>query len=198
MNSCADLSGSEPSRSLDAFSLSREVQVKPFDGFDEFVRAGTARLSRTAFLLTGDHHLAQDLLQVALTRVASRWPRLRDGVPEAYARRVMVNEFTSWRRRRRYHEKPSDNLQDAPAGADIATVAVRRLVLHRALARLGPRQRAVLVLRFYEDLSEVETAELLGCSVGTVKSQTHNALARLRALAPELAELVTDTDEVLT
>src|SRR5262249_36298622 len=152
-----------------------------------FVRARTAALSRTAYLLTGDHHLAQDLLQIALTRVAARWPQLRAGLPDAYARRIMVNEMTSWRRPRRYHEKPTDTRDDPPSGADLATIAVRRLVLHRALARLAPRQRAVLVLRFYEDLSEAETADLLGCSPGTVKSQTHNALARLRVVAPELA-----------
>jgi RNA polymerase sigma-70 factor (sigma-E family) len=146
------------------------VLVTPFEGFDEFVRTRTGPLSRTAYLLTGDHHLAQDLVQVALTRLASRWPQLRDGVPEAYARRIMVNEFTSWRRRRRYHEKPTDKVNDA-AGPDLATVAVRRLVLHRALARLAPRQRAVLVLRFYEDLSEADTAQMLGCSVGTVNGR---------------------------
>ena len=110
----------------------------------------------------------------------------------------MINEITSWRRRRHYHERPSDRLDDPRPGADLATAAVRRLVLRRALARIAPRQRAVLVLRFYEDLSEAETAELLGCSVGTVKSQTHNALVRLRAVAPELAEFVTETTEVLT
>jgi RNA polymerase sigma-70 factor (sigma-E family) len=176
--------------------------VDPDLGFDEFVVARTAALSRVAFLLTGDHHLAQDLLQVALSRVASRWPEVRHGRPEAYVRRIMVNELTSWRRRRRYHEQPTEPRDDAPSPADVATGVVRRLVVGRALAQLTPRQRAVLVLRYFEDLSEMETAEILGCSVGTVKSQTHYAIARLRAVAPELAELVrepesTQSDEVL-
>jgi RNA polymerase sigma-70 factor (sigma-E family) len=172
--------------------------LSPYDGFDEFVAARGARLSRVAYLLTGDHHLAQDLLQVALFRVAERWRQLRDGTPEAYARRILVNEITSWRRRRHYHERPVDTVADNPTPGDLSTAVVRRVVLGRALAQLAPRQRAVLVLRFYEDLTEVAAAEALGCSVGTVKSQTHQALARLRAVAPELADLMREPSEVLT
>ena len=176
--------------------------MDPYLGFDEFVLARTAALSRVAYLLTGDHHLAQDLLQVALSKLASRWPEVRHGQPEAYVRRILVNELISWRRRRRYHEHPTEPRDDSASPADLATGVVRRLVVGRALAQLTPRQRAVLVLRYFEDLSEVETAEILGCSLGTVKSQTHHAIARLRALAPELAELVREpsseqTDEVL-
>jgi RNA polymerase sigma-70 factor (sigma-E family) len=170
--------------------------VDPYSGFEEFVRARTAALSRTAYLLTGDHQLAEDLLQVALTRVASRWAQLRGGTPDAYTRRVMVNEITSWRRRRRYHERPSDRVPDGESTADPAAATVRRVVVGQALAQLAPRQRAILVLRFYEDLSEADTAATLGCSVGTVKSGTHAALARLRTSSPELADLLHESNEV--
>jgi len=171
--------------------------VDPYAGFEEFVVARSAALSRTAYLLTGDHQLAEDLLQVALTRVAVRWPRLRAEAPVAYARRIMINEVTTWRRRRRYHERPSDALPEDRPAPDPSTAAVRRIVVGQALARLTPRQRAMLVLRFYEDLSEADTAALLGCSVGTVKSGTHAALARLRDAAPELADLLYEPTEVM-
>jgi RNA polymerase sigma-70 factor (sigma-E family) len=164
--------------------------VDPYQGFDEFVTAHTAALSRVAYLLTGDHHLAEDLLQVALSQVASRWPQIRDGNPEAYVRRCLVNELISWRRRRRYHERPVESFVEDVEPGDLASSVVRRIVVGRALAALTPRQRAVLVLRFFEDLSEAETAAIMGCSIGTVKSQTHYALTRLRAAAPELSELL--------
>jgi RNA polymerase sigma-70 factor (sigma-E family) len=164
--------------------------VDPYEGFEEFVTARTPALSRVAYLLTGDHHLAQDLLQVALTRVAARWPDLRLEHPEAYVRRCLVNEFTSWRRRRRYYERPTESLPDARTREDLEGAAIRRVVVGHALARLTPRQRAVLVLRYFEDLSEAETAEAMGIAIGTVKSQTNYAVGRLRVVAPELADLL--------
>jgi len=159
--------------------------VDRYQGFREFVTARGTALSRTAYLLTGDHQLAQDLLQQALARTAVHWPRvLAGGNPEGYVRRVMVNERTSWWRRRRYTEVPGD--PPSPAVEDQADSAVRRIAIARALRALPPRQRAVLVLRFFEDLTEAQAADALGCSVGTVKSQTHDAIARLRRLAPQL------------
>ncbi|MFF4197466.1 SigE family RNA polymerase sigma factor [Nonomuraea sp. NPDC001831] len=154
-----------------------------YEGFHEFVRARQQSLMRTAYLLTGDPHLAEDLLQTVLTRVASHWGKLaKDGNPEAYARRALVNQTISWRRRRR-PELPAAELPETGGHAhDEATV--RRLTLLKALARLTPKQRAVIVLRFYEDRTEHETARLMGVSLGTVKSQTHYALSRLRALTP--------------
>jgi RNA polymerase sigma factor (sigma-70 family) len=137
-------------------------------------------------------------LQVALARVAVRWTRLRDGAPEAYLRRTMINELTSWRRRRRYHEHPAAQLPDGADAGDLASVVVRRVAVGRALVQLTPAQRAVLVLRFYEDLSEAETAAILGCAIGTVKSRSHAALARLRQVAPELIEFIERPREVLT
>jgi RNA polymerase sigma-70 factor (sigma-E family) len=172
--------------------------VDQYRGFEEFVVARTAALSRTAYLLAGDHQLAEDLLQVALARLATRWAGVRDGAPEAYVRRVMVNELTSWWRRRRYHERPSPALPEHEAPDDLASAVVRRIVVGRALACLPAEQRAVLVLRFYEDLSEAETASIMGCALGTVKSRTYAALARLRIVAPELIEFSENPREVLT
>ncbi|NHC15451.1 SigE family RNA polymerase sigma factor [Motilibacter deserti] len=150
--------------------------------FEEFVAARGPTLARSAYLLTGDRHLAEDLLQSALARALPRWSRIED--PEAYLRRVLFTEHVSWwRRRRRLTEVPLDD-HDAPARGDGADEDVpRRLAVEAALRSLTPKQRAVLVLRFYEDLSEAEAATVLGVSVGTVKSQTHVALKRLRALA---------------
>ncbi|WP_296602434.1 SigE family RNA polymerase sigma factor [Nocardioides sp.] len=146
-------------------------------------------LLRTAVLLTGDRHRAEDLVQEALTQVALRWRRLRDAHPEAYARQVIVRGNISWWRKHR-REVVLDVYDDAGAVVSDTTGAERRIVLDRALAALTPRQRATVVLRYYEDLSERETAEALGVSVGTVKSQTHLALRRLREASPELAELI--------
>ena len=158
---------------------------------EEFVRTRTPALLRSAFLLTGNQHAAEDLVQAALERTAVHWRRLdrRDNA-DAYVRTVMYRlQVDRWRRRGRVAEDVTDALperpdEDAYAGADT------RVSLRAALARLTPKQRAVLVLRFYDDLSEARTAEVLGCSPGTVKSQTHVALRRLREVAPELAHLI--------
>lgn len=144
-------------------------------------------LLRTAVLLTGDHHRAEDLLQEALTKVALRWRRLHDGHPDAYARQVMVRDNVSWWRKHRL-EVVSDPDDQAIASGE--AVSDRQLMLARALATLTPHQRAVIVLRFYDDLTERQTAEAMGVAIGTVKSQTHLALRRLREAAPELAELL--------
>jgi RNA polymerase sigma-70 factor (sigma-E family) len=159
------------------------------EGFHEFVASRSAVLARTAYLLAGDRQLAEDLLQEALTRVAGRWDRLAStGDVEPYVRRVLYTcAVDGWRRR-----GPTEVLDGVPreldGPGDVSEAVARRVVLRDALARLTPRQRAVLVLRFYEDRTEVETAEFLGCSVNTVKSQTRHALGRLRVLAPELAD----------
>ena len=155
--------------------------------FAEFVAARTMALSRSAYLLTGDHHLAEDLVQVALFQTARSWHRIR-GNPEAYARRILYNENISWWRRRRH-------LPESPLRASLDSVHSRpdtdlRMTLEQALAQLTAKQRTVLVLRYFEDLTEVQTAHELGIRVGTVKSMTRQAFARLRALAPELAELI--------
>ncbi|MEV4475844.1 SigE family RNA polymerase sigma factor [Nonomuraea sp. NPDC049504] len=162
------------------------------DGFREFVLVRQQALMRTAYLLTGDAHLAEDLLQSVLAKVVGKWGKLaRGGNPEAYIRKSLVNQYTSWRRRPR-RELPSAEVPQGGVSHDDATLD--RIVLRQALARLGPKQRAVIVLRFWEDMTEAQAAEVLGCSIGNVKSQTHRALARLREIAPELAHLLSDPE----
>lgn len=151
------------------------------DSFEEYVAARRAALLRTAYLLTGHREDAEDLVQTALVRVVPRWSRIADD-PEPYVRRVLVNESVSRWRRRRWREVHTGQVPErGEAGPDLA----QREVLRAALGRLAPRQRAVVVLRFYEDLTERETAAVLGVRVGTVKSQSRDALERLRTLLPE-------------
>ena len=156
------------------------------DAFHMFVAARTAALARTAYLLTGDHHLAEDLLQTALFKAAKAWGRIQ-GDPEPYVRRILYTENVSWWRRRRHAAETALGEYDRPAAAADDDL---RLSLERALGELTAKQRTVLVLRYYEDRTETQTAELLGIGVGTVKSTTRQALARLRAVAPHLGELV--------
>jgi RNA polymerase sigma-70 factor (sigma-E family) len=163
--------------------------------FDEFVAARSSRLLRTAFLLTRDHALAEDLLQTALAKAWFSWSRIDD--PEPYVRRILVNTYSSWWRRRwngehAYAEPPpepsggaSGEPGDGSGGAD------QSHDLWTAMGRLPRRQRAVVVLRYVEDLTEAETARILGISVGTVKSQTSKALAKLR-VDPALGQDVTE------
>lgn len=152
------------------------------DAFDAFVVRRYGALLRTAHLLTGDRGLAEDLLQTALLQTYRRWDGLVDQEdPVGYVRRVLVTTQTSWARRFSFREQvvaaTPDTWREDTGPAD-------RLDLWAALGALPARMRAVLVLRFYEDLSEAATAEVLGCSVGTVKSQTSRGLARLRAHLP--------------
>jgi RNA polymerase sigma-70 factor (sigma-E family) len=148
--------------------------------FDAFVRARRSALLRRAFLLTGDRHLAEDLVQTALAKVALRWSSVAaKGDPMPYARTVVVRTAIGWRRRRWSGEVPTEPLPETAHG-DGLDVTDRRERVRQALLHLPARKRAALVLRFYDDLSEAETAEVLGCSVGTVKSQTAKGLARLR------------------
>jgi len=149
-------------------------------GFREFVAARSAALLRTAYLLTGDRALAEDLLQTALTKAYLSWDRVRDrAAVEAYVRRILVTTATSWWRTRWRREAPSDLLPDEP-GTDATAELDDRDLIWRHLCALPAQQRAVIVLRFYEDMSEAAVAALLGCSTGTVKSQTSRALATLR------------------
>ena len=151
--------------------------------FDAFVVARSPALLRTAYLLVRDQGLAEDLLQTSLTKTWFAWSRIH-GDPEPYVRRVMVTTQVSWWRRRWNGEVPTAEMPERPSGAD---VPVKDQDLWEALGHLTRRQRAVVVLRYYEDLTEAQTATLLGCSVGTVKSQCARALAKMRldsALAP--------------
>jgi RNA polymerase sigma-70 factor (sigma-E family) len=151
--------------------------------FTDFAAAHAGGLFRTAYLVVGDHQLAEDLVQEALVKTYVAWPRIRDhGKATAYARKAVVTTAISWSRRRSFHERPQEALPDPPAADPVDGIGVRDGLWHE-IASLPPRQRAAIVLRYYEDLSESRTAEVMGCSVGTVKSQVSTGLARLRRQA---------------
>jgi RNA polymerase sigma-70 factor (sigma-E family) len=163
----------------DARPPSRVSDHEPMDrreSFEAFVVARSGALLRTAYLLTQDRQLAEDLLQTSLARAWSSWSKI-DVSPEAYVRRVLVNTYSTWWRRKWHGESPTAELPEV-AHHDHDPAAMPELRI--ALARLPRRQRAVVVLRYFEDLSEIETARIMQCSVGTVKSQTSKALAKLR------------------
>jgi RNA polymerase sigma-70 factor (sigma-E family) len=148
--------------------------------FAEFVAARSAALHRSAYLMVGERQLAQDLLQEALTKTYVAWPTLRDPArAEAYTRRVITTTAISWYRRKSWQERPSDTIPEVGQEGHADDVA-RREWVWAALQALPPRQRAAIVLRYYEDLTEAQTAAALGCAVGTVKSQVHAGLATLR------------------
>ena len=168
------------------------------DGFTQFVDTRQRALLRSAWLLTGDWALAEDLVQTALARTWLRWERIRRrDDPEIYVRRVLVTTWVNWSRRKWRGEHPGADLPDSPAPGDLASEAATRVAVRFALGSLTDRQRAVLVLRVFDDLSEVQTAQVLGCAVGTVKSTMSHALARLRAdsYLAGLAERVRLPDE---
>jgi RNA polymerase sigma-70 factor (sigma-E family) len=148
--------------------------------FGEFVAERGHVLFRSAYALTGDRHAAEDLLQNALAKAVLHWRQI-DSDAEAYIRRILYRDFISaWRWRIRRPERVAADLPDVGVPGDHAAETVQRLMLYAAIRRLPPRQRAVLVLRYLEDLSEQQVAEVIGCSVGTVGSQLSRALARLR------------------
>ena len=160
--------------------------------FATYVQARQHGLLRAAYLVCGDAHRAEDLLQGAFEKLALHWDKGARDYPDAFVRRVLYRDAVSaWRRtkRERLTLLPPE---PRPDHSDDRVEA--RVDLQRALARLTAKQRAVLVLRFFEDRSEADTAEVLGVAVGTVKSQTHAALARLRQLAPDLAPALTGRD----
>jgi len=149
------------------------------ESFDDFVVARSDQLLRTAYLLTRDRALAEDLLQTAQAKAWSSWGRIQSR-PEPYVRQILVNTYATWWRRRWNGERATAELPEPGAG-DRTHAVDDRSDLWVALGALPRRQRAVVVLRFFEDLTEAETARLFGCTVGTVKSQTHKALARAAA-----------------
>lgn len=148
--------------------------------YTEFVIARSDRLLRLAYLMTQDWAKAEDLLQAALIKAWRVWGRI-DGNREAYVKKIITTTYFSWWRRRWRDETPTDVLPDRADQRNAVADADRRDVLWRAIGRLPKRQRAVLVLRYFEDLTEAEIAECMGCSAGTVKSQAAKAMAKLRA-----------------
>ncbi|MFJ8105615.1 SigE family RNA polymerase sigma factor [Streptomyces sp. NPDC096132] len=164
--------------------------------YQAFVISRWPRLMRTAFLLTGEQHAAEDLVQTTLEQVYAAWRRVASADdPEAYVRRVMINAHARrYRRKLREFLAPRDDDEGlaheiADTGDRIAQADDRHALL-KALAELPPRQREAVVLRYWEDLTETQTAEAMGCSVGAVKSNAAKGLAKLRAI-PALADMVT-------
>ncbi|TDB75985.1 SigE family RNA polymerase sigma factor [Micromonospora sp. KC723] len=159
--------------------------------FTDFVNERGDKLLRVAYALAGSQHAAEDLLQNALAKAYARWPRIR-GDAEPYVKRILYHDQVSgWRRLSRRREVPMAELPERPGVCDSSHDSELRLLLREALRALPPRQRAVLTLRYLEDLSVAETATILGCRAGTVASQTAKALARLRQLVPGLDEMTT-------
>ena len=160
--------------------------------FDHFVRRRSSAMLKAAWVLTGgDWALAEDLVQTTLGEVWRRWARVSVmEAPEAYAHKTMVNTFLRWRGRRWTGEIASAELPELAADTGGFHRVDSRESLRRALGELTPRQRAVIMLRYFEDRSEADTAAIMGCSVGTVKSQAAKAIDRLRHV-PGLAEVLT-------
>ena len=150
------------------------------DGFADFARARWGRLVRLAYSLTLDLGRAEDLVQESLAKLWFQWPKVRDGAPEAYVRRTIVNGAISASRRRWRGEEPREQLPELPDPASGPETAGDRDWVRRGLATLSVHQRAVVVLRYAEDLSERQVADMLGMSVGTVKTHASRGLARLR------------------
>jgi RNA polymerase sigma-70 factor (sigma-E family) len=149
------------------------------DEFAEFARAGSARLQHVAFLLTGNRHDAEDAAQTALARTYASWKKIRDRDAFAYARAVLINlVIDKWRRP--YREYATDEMPDRPESTDVADEVAQRRWLIAALDKLTPRERAVIVLRHYLDLTEADVAGELNVSLGTVKSLNSRGLAKLR------------------
>jgi RNA polymerase sigma-70 factor (sigma-E family) len=156
------------------------------DSFEEYVTAQGEALLRFAYLVSGDHHLAQDLVQEVLARMHGRWRRVeRDGSPGPYVRRAVVREYLSWRRRRSSTERMMAAPPDQPTTHAPPDRVAEQDEAWRLLATLPRAQRAVLVLRFYEDLSDAQIAEVLGCAESTVRVHASRALSRLRTVPPD-------------
>jgi RNA polymerase sigma-70 factor (sigma-E family) len=151
------------------------------EGFAAYIRERGEHQMRVAVLLTGDWHAAEDLVQASLVKLYRAWPRLDTRADlDAYLRRIMINTHRSWWRARWRRETPAAVLPERSAGDDLADRQAAGAVVRQALARLPRQQRAVLVLRYCEDLPEAEVAALLGCTTGTVKSHAHRGLRVLR------------------
>ncbi|HEY3926542.1 MAG TPA: SigE family RNA polymerase sigma factor [Acidothermaceae bacterium] len=177
---------------LDAAGQTSSVAAT--DQFTRFVTESSARLLRTAWLLTSHREQAQDLTQLAYAKTFAAWRRVRFDDAEAYARRVMVNSYIDWWRRAPWRERPTEQLPENGAVPDHGKAIAERTALAAALTQLTRRERTIVVLRYYVDLSEAEVAAHVGVSVGTVKSTSSKALAKLRR-SPDLSDTdLFDTD----
>lgn len=161
------------------------------DGFDGFVAARWSALFHLARLLAGgDRHRAEDLLQEALVKLWFVWPKIAEEAPEAYVRKVLARAAARSARRRWWGERPVEQLPDLPEAGDVSATVVERSRLEGALAQLPARQRAAVVLRYYQDLPEKQVAEALGCPVGTARSHASRGVARLRRILADVIEPV--------
>ncbi|WP_461035805.1 SigE family RNA polymerase sigma factor [Streptomyces mayteni] len=159
--------------------------------FDEFVAARWPALLHLARLLTGgDRHRAEDLVQESLVKLWFVWPKVAEGAPEAYVRKVMVRAAARSARRRWWGERPTERLPETPVPGDVSTTVAERSRLEAALGRLPAKQRAAVVLRYYQDLPEGQVAAALGCPVGTARSHVSRGVARLRHLLSDAVEPV--------
>lgn len=154
--------------------------IKLDSGFDDYVRARGDTLRRFAYLLCGDRHLGEDLVQEVLIKAYRRWPKIESDQPDRYLRTALVRSHVSWLRRRSSGERPGHVDADGPAGGDFAQSHALRDDLWERLGRLTRAQRAVLVLRYYEDLDDQQIADVLRCAPSTVRVHAARALGRLR------------------
>ncbi|MEU0213887.1 SigE family RNA polymerase sigma factor [Streptomyces sp. NPDC006265] len=162
------------------------------DGFDEFAAARWSTLLHVARLLTGgDRQRAEDLVQEALVKLWFAWPKIADQAPEAYVRTVLVRLAARSARRRWWGERPVEQLPDRAGPLDVSSAVAERSRLEAALAQLSPKQRAAVVLRYYEDLPEAQVAQALGCPVGTARSHASRGVARLRQILSDAVRPVT-------
>ena len=162
------------------------------DGFDEFAAARWSTLLHVARLLTGgDRQRAEDLVQEALVKLWFAWPKIADQAPEAYVRTVLVRLAARSARRRWGGERPVEQLPDRAGPVDVSSAVAERSRLEAALAQLSPKQRAAVVLRYYEDLPEAQVAQALGCPVGTARSHASRGVARLRQILSDAVRPVT-------
>ncbi|MER6442288.1 MULTISPECIES: SigE family RNA polymerase sigma factor [unclassified Streptomyces] len=167
------------------------MQQAGAEGFDDFVAARWSALIHLARLLSGgDRHRAEDLLQESLVKLWFVWPRIADEAPEAYVRKVLARAAARSARRRWWGERPVERLPDLPQAGDESATVVERSRLETALAQLPPRQRAAVVLRYYQDLPEKQVAEALGCPLGTARSHASRGVARLRQILAVVVEPV--------
>ncbi|WAZ25232.1 SigE family RNA polymerase sigma factor [Streptomyces cinnabarinus] len=159
--------------------------------FDAFVAARWSGLLHLARLLTGgDRHRAEDLVQESLVKLWSVWAKVGEEAPEAYVRRVMARAAAKSARRRWWGERPVEQVPELAVPGDMSTAVAERSRLENALAQLTPRQRAAVVLRYYQDLPDRQVAEVLGCPVGTARSHASRGVARLRQLLSDVIEPV--------
>ncbi|MEY9907058.1 RNA polymerase sigma-70 factor (sigma-E family) [Catenulispora sp. MAP12-49] len=176
------MEGTIAERRLRAQGGGSAVDAAREDSFREFVEGSWSRLLRTAYLLTGDHGAAEDLVQIALMRTYRHWARIEAyEAPEAYVRRAMVNaNISAWRRRKPVVHVMAEPPEPRAGTQDHQDAYALRDELWRVVCAMSPRMRTAFVLRYFEDLTEAEAAAVMGCAVGTVKSQIARGLAKLR------------------